>query len=369
MLKSYPLAMQGVEFLGHGVTDIYEMGERIAFVHFAFAAPSEQNIAAKLTPSYVLLDTFSRDFSEHKRSVLAYEQREIFSAASALCYPQDGHFVLNTRYYEGFVDSPAKLIKIQDGEMSELDTAPSPPIKQIYNDAQTYEFDGFCVRMSSPFMMECRASQGGPNLNGAITDLSGTPNSSGLADENLKNFSENSGAAAVCKESKSDPRDETSEAKDKISNGSKQTRKKAAAKGKILWRLKLGAYLYTPVCLRGGATSHFSEQDKRHGRETLYFGTAGKGGHLYAVDAASGEVIFKLDTGGTEHFAWCEDKILLADRRGKPVLISADDGLILEEVEFGEFQFGSDQIMLASGGRLYAVANDGAAMYAVCADL
>ena len=341
MLKSYPLAMQGVEFRGHGVTGIYEMGERIAFVHFAFAAPSEQNIAAKLTPGYVLLDTFSRDFSEHKRSVLAYEQREIFFAASALCYPQDGHFVLNTRYYEGFVDSPAKLIKIQDGEMSELGDAPAP-VKQIYNDARTYEFEGFCVRMSSPFMMECIASQDGSNL---------------------------CGAAAVCKASKNDPRNETSEAKDKISNGGKQARKKVAAKGKILWRLKLGAYLYTPVCLRGAATSHFSEQDKRHGRETLYFGTAGKGGYLYAVDAASGEVIFKLDTGGTERFAWCEDKILLADRRGKPVLISADDGLILEEVEFGEFQFGSDQIMLASGGRLYAVANDGAAMHAVCADI
>ncbi|WP_297943603.1 PQQ-binding-like beta-propeller repeat protein [uncultured Campylobacter sp.] len=355
MLKSYPLAMQGVEFRGHGVTGIYEMGERIAFVHFAFAAPSEQNIAAKLTPSYVLLDTFSRDFSEHKRSVLAYEQREIFSAASALCYPQDGHFVLNTRYYEGFVDSPAKLIKIQDGEITELGDAPTP-VKQVYNDAQTYEFDGFAVRMSSPFMMECRASQGGSNLNGA-------------AGENLKNFSENSGAAAVCKASKSDPHDETSEAKDKISNGGKQTRKKAAAKGKTLWRLKLGAYLYTPVCLRGTATSHFDAQGKRRGLKTLYFGTAGKGGHLYAVDAASGEVIFKLDTGGTEHFAWCEDKILLADPRNKPVFISTEDGSVAREIEFGEFQFGSDQIMLASGGRLYAVANDGAAMYAVCADI
>ena len=367
MLKSYPLTMQGVEFRGHGVTGIYEMGERIAFVHFAFAAPSEQNIAAKLTPSYVLLDTFSRDFSEHKRSVLAYEQREIFFAASALCYPQDGHFVLNTRYYEGFVDSSAKLIKIQDGEMSKLGDAPAP-VKQIYNDAQTYEFEGFAVRMSSPFMMECRASQGGSNLNGVAADLGGAVNFSSAAGENLKNSSENSGAAAVCKASKSDRCDETSEAKDKISNGGKQTRKKAAAKGKILWRLKLGAYLYTPVCLRGGAL-HFDAQGKRQGRKTLYFGTAGKGGHLYAVDAASGEVIFKFDTGGTERFAWFEDKILLADRRGKPVLISADDGSVAREIEFGKFQFGSDQIMLASGGRLYAVANDGAAMHAVCADI
>ena len=243
--------------------------------------------------------------------------------------------------------------------MSELGDAPAP-VKQIYNDARTYEFEGFCVRMSSPFMMECIASQDGSNLSGAAADLGGTPNSSGTTGENLKNSSENDGTAVVCKASKNDPRNETSEAKDKISNDGNQTRKKAAAKGKILWRLKLGAYLYTPVCLRGGATSHFSEQDKWHGRETLYFGTAGKGGHLYAVDAASGEVIFKLDTGGTEHFAWFEDKILLADRRGKPVLISADDGSILKEVEFGKFQFGSDQIMLASGGRLYAVANDGA---------
>uniref|UniRef100_UPI00260F7D8E outer membrane protein assembly factor BamB family protein n=1 Tax=uncultured Campylobacter sp. TaxID=218934 RepID=UPI00260F7D8E len=335
---------------------------------FAFAAPSEQNIAAKLTPGYVLLDTFSRDFSEHKRSVLAYEQREIFSAASALCCPQDGHFVLNTRYYEGFVDSPAKLIKIQDGEMSELGDAPAP-VKQIYNDARTYEFEGFAVRMSSPFMMECRASQGGSNLNGSAADLGGVVNFSGAASENLKNSSENVCAAAVCKASKSDPRNETSEAKDKISNDGKPTRKKAVAKGKTLWRLKLGAYLYTPVCLRGAAAPHFDAQDKRQGLETLYFGTAGKGGHLYAVDAASGEVIFKLDTGGTEHFAWFEDKILLADRRGKPVLISAEDGSILKEVEFGEFQFGSDQIMLASRGRLYAVANDGAAMHAVCADI
>ena len=368
MLKSYPLAMQGVEFRGHGVTGIYEMSERIAFIHFAFAAPSKQNIAAKLTPGYVLLDTFSRDFNEHKRSVLAYEQREIFSAASALCYPQDGHFVLNTRYYEGFVDSPAKLIKIQDGEMSELGDAPTP-VKQIYNDARTYEFDGFAVRMSSPFMMECRASQGGSNLNGSAVDLGGVVNFSGAASENLKNSSENVGAAVVCETSESYPRDETSETKDKISNGDKRPCKKAAAKGKTLWRLKLGAYLYTPVCLRGAAAAHFDTQDKRRGRETLYFGTAGKGGHLYAVDAVSGEVIFKLDTGGTEHFAWYEDKILLADRRGKPVLISADDGSVVREIEFGKFQFGSDQIMLASRGRLYAVANDGAAMCAVCADI
>lgn len=38
MLKSYPLTMQGVELRGRGVTGIYEMGERIAFSHFACMA-------------------------------------------------------------------------------------------------------------------------------------------------------------------------------------------------------------------------------------------------------------------------------------------------------------------------------------------
>ena len=38
MRKSYPLTIQGVEFRGHGVTGIYEMGERIAFSHFACIA-------------------------------------------------------------------------------------------------------------------------------------------------------------------------------------------------------------------------------------------------------------------------------------------------------------------------------------------
>ena len=47
----------------------------------------------------------------------------------------------------------------------------------------------------------------------------------------------------------------------------------------------------------------------------LYFGTAGKGGDLYAVDAKSGEVVFKFKTSGTEHFVWIKGQILLANRK------------------------------------------------------
>ena len=309
MVRSYPLDMPGVEFRGHGVTGIYEMGERIAFVHFAFGVPSELEIAQKLTPNYVLLDTFSRDFSEHKRSTLSYKQSEIFIASNARCYPENGYFVLNTRYYKGYINSPAKLIKISDGLMSELGVA-KEPVKEIYNDAKTYEFDGFCVRMSSPFMMECKEILGGAELK--------------------------------------------SEAKDENLNVNLPPKEQGARIGKTIWRLKLGAYLYTPVCLNDGV---------------LYFGTAGKGGDLYAVDAKSGEVVFKFKTSGTEHFVWIKGQILLANRKNKPVLISAKDGLLLKEIEFEKFRLSTDQIMLASGGKLYAVANDGAKIYAVCAEI
>ena len=60
---------------------------------------------------------------------------------------------------------------------------------------------------------------------------------------------------------------------------------------------------------------------------------------------------------------------LLANRKNKPVLISAKDGLLLKEIEFEKFSLSADQIMLVSGGRLYAVANDGAKIYAVCTEI
>ena len=101
----------------------------------------------------------------------------------------------------------------------------------------------------------------------------------------------------------------------------------------------------------------------------FYFGTASNGRYLYAVDAKSGEVIFKFKTSGTEHFLLVEDQILLANRKNKPVLISAKDGLLLKEIEFEKFSLSADQLMLISGGRLYAVANDGAKIYAACAEI
>ncbi|WP_257639884.1 hypothetical protein [Campylobacter concisus] len=48
-------------------------------------------------------------------------------------------------------------------------------------------------------------------------------------------------------------------------------------------------------------------------------------------------------------------------------MINAKNGLLLKEIEFENFGLVTDRIMLVSGGKLYAMANDGAKTYAVCA--
>ncbi|WP_459829931.1 hypothetical protein [Campylobacter concisus] len=101
----------------------------------------------------------------------------------------------------------------------------------------------------------------------------------------------------------------------------------------------------------------------------LCFGTAGNNGHLYAVDVKSGEVVFKFKTSGTEYFAWTNSQILLENRKNKPVLISTKNGLLLKEIEFEKFRLSTDQIILVSGGKLYAVVVDRAKTYAVCAKI
>ena len=47
--------------------------------------------------------------------------------------------------------------------------------------------------------------------------------------------------------------------------------------------------------------------------------------------------------------------------------MSARDGLLLKEIEFEKFRLSADQIMLISGDKLYAMANDKAKTHTVCA--
>lgn len=126
------------------------------------------------------------------------------------------------------------------------------------------------------------------------------------------------------------------------------------ASGKTLWKLKLSAYLYTEI-------------DENNG--ILYFGTAGNGGRFYGVSLADGSVLFSYNNGGTVRFAWYNDSILLADKKGKPVLLNSKDGSEIRQIDFGEFKFHADQYMIIKDDQLYAVASGTGVMYAVCVDL
>lgn len=122
----------------------------------------------------------------------------------------------------------------------------------------------------------------------------------------------------------------------------------------LLWKLKLSAYLYTKVEEENGI---------------LYFGTAGKGGRFYGVDAADGNVIFSYITGGTVNFTRYKEHILLADRLGKPTLINPQNGIAVRKIKFGKFKFTYDQHMLVIKDKLYAIAGNKDEMYAVSVDL
>lgn len=127
-----------------------------------------------------------------------------------------------------------------------------------------------------------------------------------------------------------------------------------AASKNVRWKLKLSAYLYTEIEEQNGI---------------LYFGTAGKGGRLYGVHLEDGSVIFNYYTGGTVQFTWYNGEVLLADHKGKPVLLNPLTGIESQKFEFGKFRFTVDQFMLVIADKLYAVASRKNEMYAVCADL
>ena len=58
---------------------------------------------------------------------------------------------------------------------------------------------------------------------------------------------------------------------------------------------------------------------------------------------------------------------MLANHKNKPVLISAKNSSFLKEIEFEKFRLSADKIMLISGDKLYAMANDKAKTHAVYA--
>ena len=65
-----------------------------------------------------------------------------------------------------------------------------------------------------------------------------------------------------------------------------------ADSGKVIWKTKLGAYLYTDV-------------DEKDG--ILYFGTDGMGGKFFAVNLSDGSIKYSYNTKGTSNFLYYKD--------------------------------------------------------------
>ena len=122
----------------------------------------------------------------------------------------------------------------------------------------------------------------------------------------------------------------------------------------IIWKLKLGSYLYTEVKEENGV---------------LYFGTAGHGGKFFAVNIDDGSLLYSYKTGGTENFIQYKDYILLADIKNKPILLNKKNGTEFKKIDFNNFQITADQQMIVIDDTLYTIAFNDNTVYAVCTDL
>ncbi|WP_304126466.1 PQQ-binding-like beta-propeller repeat protein [Mogibacterium diversum] len=127
-----------------------------------------------------------------------------------------------------------------------------------------------------------------------------------------------------------------------------------ADSGKVIWKTKLGAYLYTDV-------------DEKDG--ILYFGTDGMGGKFFAVNLSDGSIKYSYNTKGTSNFLYYKDYVLLSNEKNKPVLINRNDGTLYKKLEFDKFEITVYQQMIIDNDKLYAIAAKGNTAYAVCTDL
>ena len=109
---------------------------------------------------------------------------------------------------------------------------------------------------------------------------------------------------------------------------------------KTLWKYKLSAYLYTEV---------------ENYNDILYFGTAGKGGYFYGVSLNNGQTVFSYNTGQTVHFVRSGERIIISDKKQKPMLINALTGEIIHSLDIGKYTIDYEQQMLWYKNRFYGI--------------
>ena len=109
---------------------------------------------------------------------------------------------------------------------------------------------------------------------------------------------------------------------------------------KTLWKYKLSAYLYTEV---------------EEYNDILYFGTAGKGGYFYGISLNNGQTVFSYNTGQTVRFVRRGERIIISDKKQKPMLINALTGEIIHSLDIGKYTIDYEQQMLWYKERFYSI--------------
>ena len=127
-----------------------------------------------------------------------------------------------------------------------------------------------------------------------------------------------------------------------------------AAADEVLWELRLTAWLYT----------EFEEKDG-----IIYFGTAGKGGHFYAISLSDGRVIFDINTGGTTQIVRTDDYFVIVDRKRDLVLIDSS-GAEVKRFHFKKMYAQCSMPVLIRDNKLYTflTGKTGWLLYAVCVE-
>ncbi|MEB3005589.1 dehydrogenase [Capnocytophaga sp. G2] len=124
---------------------------------------------------------------------------------------------------------------------------------------------------------------------------------------------------------------------------------------KTLWKYKLSAYLYTQV---------------EEYNDILYFGTAGKGGYFYGVSLNNGQTVFSYNTGQTVHFVRNGERIIISDKKQKPILMNALTGEIIYSLDISKYTIDYEQQMLWYKDYFYTIArNKEKDVLVVCVDI
>lgn len=159
-----PLRLDNVEMRSHSPIEIFELNDKIVFLHTVLAdMPGVPVTRETVFPNYIVADFFSVDFGEHTQYWLMYPEKKAIFPNCCLCERKMDYFLLNTAYYQpcgglyqdnGRHNTLFKLIEIREISICEIGESPEPAEK-VFSDKKTFVFGDFAVNMASDFILEC----------------------------------------------------------------------------------------------------------------------------------------------------------------------------------------------------------------------